>query len=267
MCKKLLIAAVAIGAGLFVVKNTTFGTWLQVRWHDATAWFEKKVPPEDLIKQAKIEIGKIDAEIRRNIGHLAQQETDYRRLEKDVNDLHVSQKQLKEDITAMEKLLTGAKTEAIAFNGVTYRPSELTRKLDGATTLYSSRKTELKAREQLLEEKKAALEAAHERISTQRTRKEQLNVMVARLETSLQRLRDRQTKSGVAFDESQVSKCNELLRKLEDRLAKEESENKLLIEYGYQPKPTDGPESKSTEEVLKAARKAVEENEAVAGRK
>jgi hypothetical protein len=166
----------------------------------------------------------------------------------------------------MEKLLTGSKTEPISFNGVTYRPSELTRKLDGATTLYNSRKAELKAREQLLDEKKLALEAAHQRISTMRDRKEHLGVMVARLETSLQRLRDKQTKSGVAFDESQVSKCNELLRKLEDRLAKEESENKYLAEFGFT-KPTDAPESKNTEEVLKAARKALEEPDAVASGK
>jgi chromosome segregation ATPase len=263
MCKKLLIAAIAIGAGLFVVRHTTFGTWLQVRWHDTAAWFEKKVPAEDLIKQAKIEIGKIDAEIRRNIGHLAQQETDYRRLEKEVNDLHLSQKQLKEDVTAMEKLLTGSKTEPISFNGATYRPSELTRKLDGAITLLNSRKAELKAREQLLDEKKLALEAAHQRIGGMRDRKEHLAVTVARLETSLARLRDKQTKSGVAFDESQVSKCNELLRKLEDRLAKEESEAKYLAEFGFT-SPKDAPEAKSTEEVLKAARKALDDGDVTA---
>jgi chromosome segregation ATPase len=253
---------VAIGAGLFVVKHTTFGTWLQVRWHDGMAWFEKQVPPEDLIKQAKIEIGKIDAEIRRNIGHLAQQEADYRRLEKMVKDLDASQTQLKEDVTAMEKLLTGSKTELVAFNGATYRPSELTRKLDGALTLYTSRKAELKAREQLLGEKKLALEAAHQRIGAMRDRKEQLNVNVARLETSVQRLREKQTKTGIAFDESQISKVNELISKLEDRVAKEESENKFLAEFGFR-KPADATEAKSTEEVLKAARKALEDGDAV----
>jgi chromosome segregation ATPase len=265
MCKKLLVAAIAIVVGLSVVKHTPFGTWMQVRWHDGMAWFEKQVPPEDLIKQAKIEMGKIDGEIRRNIGHLAQQEADYRRLEKQLTELQASQKELKEDVTGMEKLLSGAKTELIAFNGATYRPSEMTRKLDGAISLYTSRKGEVKAREQLLDEKKVALEAAHQRIAAMRDRKEQLGVKVTQLETALQRLRERQTKSGVAFDESQISKVNDLITKLEDRLAKEQSEGKYLVEFGLQ-KSSDTVPNKNTEEVLKAARKALEDGDSVAGK-
>jgi chromosome segregation ATPase len=262
MCKKLLIAAVALVVGLAVVKHTQLGSLIQVWWKDARASVEKQIPPEVQIKQLGVEIDKIDKDIKKNLSVLAAQEVDCQILEERVNALRASQKQLKEDVSAMEKLLDNPRTERVAYNGVTYRTPDLTRKLDSAVSMFNIRKAELKAKEQLLADKKRTLEAAHQRISAMRDQKEQLRVTVARLETRVETLRLKQMEAKVDLDDSQVGKCNELAGKIEERLRQREVEAKLQQEYGYRAlSPVLDREPKTTEEVLKSARQALQEDE------
>jgi chromosome segregation ATPase len=263
MCKKLLIAAVALVVGLLVVRHTSLGSLIQVWWKDARAHVERQIPPEVQIKQLGVEIDKIDKDIKKNLSNLAAQEVECQMLEEKVVALRASQKQLKEDVSEMEKLLTAPRTERVSFNGVTYRTAELTRKLDSAATLYKNRKAEVAAKEQLLADKKRTLEAAHQRISAMRDQKEQLRVTVARLETRLETLRLKQMEAKVDLDDSQVGKCNELAGKIEERLRKNEVEAKLQAEYGYRAaSPILDREPKTTEEVLKSARQALQDDEA-----
>jgi chromosome segregation ATPase len=260
MCKKLLVAAVAIVVGLSVVKHTQLGSLLHVWWRDARTTMEKQIPPEVQIKQLHVEIDKIDRDIRKNLGKLADAEVDCQFLEKQVAILHADQKQLKEDILGLEKLLD-SKTEKVVFNGLTYRTKELTRKLDFAVTQYNTRKSALKAKEQLLADKKLTLEAARERLNAMRDQKEQLRVIASRLETRVETLKLKAMEAKVDLDDSQVGKCNDLAGKIEERLAKQEMEAKLLADFGYRAAtPALDREPKSTEEVLKAARKALQDD-------
>ncbi len=262
MCKKLLIAAVALVVGLSVVKHTQLGSLFHVWWKDARTSLEKQVPPEVRIRQLSHEIDKIDGDIKKNLSKLAAQEVECQMLEEKVHALRASQKQLKEDISAMEKLLDGARTERVSFNGTTYRTPELKRKLDSAVQAFTGRKTELKAREQLLAEKKQALEKAHQYISAMRDEKEQLRITVARLETRVETLRQKQMEAKVEFDESQVGKCNELAGKIEEQLRRAEVEAKLHEDFGYRTRAAIIDRDRSTEEVLKSARQALQDDEA-----
>jgi chromosome segregation ATPase len=264
MCKKLFLAAVAIVIGVFVVRYTQLGTLLQVWWHDARASAEKWIPPEQQIKTLNMEVEKIGTDIRQNISKLAKQEADCEKLEKDVVALRATQKQLREEIASIEKVLD-ARTERVVFQGAPYRPSELARRLDSATVRYTNGKGELKAKEQLLEERKKTLEEAHRCISKMRDEKERLRVEVARLETSLETLKLQQMQDRVQLDETQVGKCNELLAKIQDRLRQMEIESKLQRDFGVTNTAVVSGDTKSTEEVLKAARKVLQDdNDAVA---
>jgi chromosome segregation ATPase len=258
-----LIAAVALVVGLSVVKHTSLGSLFQVWWKDARATVERQIPPEVQIRQLAVEIDKIDKDIKKNLGKLAAQEVECQMLEERVVALRTNQKQLRDDISAMEKLLDNPRTERVSFSGVTYRTPELTRKLESATSTYTNRKSELKAKEQLLADKKRTLEAAHQRISAMRDQKEALRVTVARLETRVETLRLKQMEQKVVdLDDSQVGRCNELAGKIEERLRKSEVEAKLQAEYGYRtPSPVLDREPKTTEEVLKSARQALQDDE------
>jgi chromosome segregation ATPase len=261
MCKKLVLAAVAILVGTAVVKHTSIGSLAQVWWRDAKQAVERQVPPEVQIKQLGVEVGKIDADIKRNLSKLAQQEVETQKLDDDVASLKESQATLKAEIAAMTKGLEN-NTEKVSINGRNIRFTSLTRQLDNSVAKYERNKAEVKSKEKLLASKREALEAAHARIAEMSTQKELLRDTVANLETRLQlaRLNATRNHSTVEFDDSQVARCNQLANEISERLAVGEKEMELNAKYGYgvaQPKPE---ESKPTAEVLKAAKKALQDD-------
>jgi len=260
MCKKLVLAAVAILVGTAVVKHTSIGSLAQVWWHDAKQAVERQVPPEVQIKQLNVEVNKIDADIKRNLSNLAKQEVDTQKLDEDVAFLKESQATLKSEIAAMTKGLD-TNTERVSIAGKEFRASYLARKLDGAVQTYERKKAELKSKEKLLTTKRDALEAAHARIGEMRDQKEQLRVTVANLETRLQlaRLNATRNHATVDFDDSQVAKCNQLASEISQRLAVDEKTIELNSQYGYGPTQPKVEEANPTAEVLKAAKKALQE--------
>jgi chromosome segregation ATPase len=259
MCKKLLIAAIAIVVGLSVVKHTQLGSLINVWWNKAMSKVEAQVSLDDQIGQLKGEIDKIDVDIKRNLGKLASQEVDCQDLEKRVDHLRASAKQLDKDVADMMAALE-AKTEKVSFKGNTYRPSQLARKLEAGTKDLKRCKTELIAKEQLLADKTRTLEVARDRVRAMRDQKEQLRVEVAQLETQCELLRLKSMEAKLDLDESQVGKCNDLARKIKTRLRKLELEAKLQADFGYQAAAPAVDNEPSIDEVLKAARKALKED-------
>jgi len=258
MCKKLLIAAVALVVGVWVVRHSSL---LQVWLKDARASVEKQIPIETEIKQLGIEIDRIDRELKKSLSVLALNETDCKGLEDQVVALKAQQGQLKENISAMKELLDNPKTERISFNRITYRPYELTRKLDAAVSEYNGRKADLQAKERLLDGKKRKLEAKFQLISAWRDKRDQLRVTAAQLETDVQMLRLEQMEAKVEFDESQVGKCNERVANIKKRLNQAKAEIKYAAKLGLGTDLGGEREPKTTEEVLKSARQALQDDD------
>jgi hypothetical protein len=261
MCKKLILAAVAILVGTAVVKHTSFGSLAQVWWRDAKQAVERSVPPEVQIKRLANEVGKIDQDIKQNLSKLAQQEVDTQKLDEDVATLKENQTTLKAEITAMTKSLEAGNTEKVSINGKNWRVGSLTRQLDGAVAKYERTKVEVKSKEKLLANKREALEAAHARIAEMNAQKELLRDTVANLETRLQlaRLNATRNHATVEFDDSQVARCNELANEINQRLAVDEKTIELNARYGYGIAQPKAEETKPTADVLKAAKKALQD--------
>jgi len=262
MCKKFVLAALAIFVGTTIIRHTGFGSLVQVWWRDARHAIERQVPPEVQIKQLDVEVGKIDRDIKQNLTRLAAQEVDYQALDANIVALRESQANLRTDIEVMTKGLED-KTERITFKGRNYRIGNLTRKLDTTVATYEAMKSELKSKEKLLETKKQALEAAHARIGEMRDQKEKLRVTVGQLEARLQLARLNATRTNVDLDDSQVTRCKQLADEINKRLAMEETEQKLQSEYGYCVPLPKFEDVKPTADVLKAAKKALEEDETI----
>jgi chromosome segregation ATPase len=261
MCKKLILAAVAILVGTAVVKHTSVGSLAQVWWRDAKQAVERAVPPEVQIKRLANEVSKIDADIKQNLSRLAQQEVDTQKLDDEVASLKDKQVSLRADISAMTKALESG-TERVSFNGKSLRPATAAHKLDVATQNYERQKAELKSKESLLTTKREGLEAAHARIAEMSSQKEQLRTTVGELEAQLQlvRLNATRNNANVELDDSQVARCKQLASEIRERLAVQTMEQKLDAKYGYSiPVPKFEEETKPTADVLKAAKKAIED--------
>jgi hypothetical protein len=265
MCKKLCIAVGAVIVGLLVITFTGLGTLMQVKWNETRNWMDKQVPPETQLKQLQIETDKIDQDIKKNLGKLATQEVEAERLEASLNKLKDNQTALREEIAAMTTVLgskEASKETFVVYNGKKVRPSELALRLESKVNDYEMHKSEIKTREQLLASKRQSLELAHQRIREMKEQKEELRVTIAKLETRIEQVKLKQVDCPVSMDDSQVSKCHALADKLDRQLAEEEKKSELMKIYGYDKAPKNSVrEEKTTDDVLKAAKKALQDDD------
>jgi translation initiation factor 2 beta subunit (eIF-2beta)/eIF-5 len=258
MLKKLLIAVVAVIAGTMVLTKVTKISpmvWLG----DCCSSARKMVPPEVQFKQLNKEIASIDKEIRKNIGRLAAMEVETKKFEKQLQQQLARQSELKTDISVMRKTLEN-RSKQVVFNGDKMTASELTRKLDRVTNEYVALRETNKVHEQILEQKKQILEAAHDQVKKMQQEQQRLTTVSWRLAAHLEKLKAQQTSPAIEFDGSAIARSQELVNDIENRLNTAEREAKLLEKYGYKHTTAVLEEAKSREDVLKAAEKALEDN-------
>jgi chromosome segregation ATPase len=250
MLKKLFIAAVAVIAGMVVLNKVTKVSpmvWLG----NCCRSVQTMVPPEVQLKQLNKEIGNIDNDIKRNISRVAAMEEEVKQFERDVAAQRSRLGELKAQIKRNSSDSRFVKAES----------SDL-RKLDRDVTEYTCLKEKNKIHEKVLEEKRRTLETAHNRLTKMVNEKENLTLLAARLTGHLEAVKMQQTGTPVEFDDSAIRRCRELAQEIETRLNTAEREVKLLKHYGYGDSTTLVDEGKSREEVLKAARKALEDDNA-----
>jgi chromosome segregation ATPase len=261
MCKKILIAVVAVVAGLAVLGKVTKVSPM-IWFKDCCHSVQRMVPPEKQLQQLNAEIDKIDGDIKKNISRLAHMEEGVRTFEKDLNVKRTRQDNLRAEMTTLLKGLE-ARTEKVAFRNQTYRASEATNRLNMAEVEFTSLKEQIKAQEQILVEKQRARDAAHDRITEMKNEKEKLKLVSAKLANHLEVVRLKQMQSQNTFDfedsNNAIARSHELAKDIEERLGVAEREAKLLKEFGYSNKNTVlEKETKSRDEVLKSARQALQ---------
>ena len=264
MLKKLVIAAVAVVVGTVVLRHTGAGSLVQVWWRDAKAAVERRVPPEQRIKQLGIEVEKIDSDIKRNISIVAERQVNCASLEKDVVVLRDTVTRTHDEVASLAKALD-AKIELVAFHGDNLKRPAATRRLDLAVATYKARKGELDRKEQLLAERKRTLEVANQRISEMVAQRDQLAATVAELQTRVEMARLQNMEAKLEIDDSQVGRCNALVKEIEQSLDRQSEEAKLLTKYGYTNEAPSAAEKagRSTEDVLKAAREVLDDGQRV----
>jgi len=257
MFKKLLIAAVAVVAGLAVLNHSLVKVW----YRDACCKAKSLVPPEVRLKQLNSEIDNIDKDIRKNISKLARLESEVNIFEEQLNAKRDRQASLRSDISDMQKSL-GARTERVSYHGRKVDSSRLTSRLEMAVTQFTSLKDQVKVQEQLLADKKRTVEAAHNRISDMKNEQEKLRLLATRLATHLELVKMKQIQNQVVdFDESAISNAREIAKDVELQLRTAERDMELKAQFGYAEKPALEKEVKSTDEVLKSAREALQDDE------
>lgn len=260
MLKKLLIATVAVVAGLTVLSKVTKISPL-LWWKDACCSVRNMVPPETQLRQLNAEIGNIDRDIKKNISRVAGMENEAEMLAKELDGQRDRLAHLRADIQDLRAGLEKPRAEKVAFRGGRVKTSELTRRLDRTVTEYTCLKEKVKAREKLLEEKKHTLEVAHNRLTEMKNEKEKLTLLSARLASHLEAQRMQQMESQINFDDSAIARCHELATDIQKRLDTADKEDRLLSKYGFKDSATTAVQEKSADEVLRAANKALQDEQ------
>jgi len=266
MLKKLVIAAAAVVVGLVILKKTDLGSLMQVWWKDAGSWCSRQVPPETRIKQLKLEIGKIDNDIKQATNSLVTQEVIYRDLKSDVEGLRAKQDLRKKDMLSLIEALESNSTR-VSFREQSYSPEVAQIKLESLKNAFESGKQTLKLMEQNLTVKSQQLELADQRIKKIQSKKEELTTLVGQLEAQLANLRLKQVDNNVPVSDTQVSKCENLARNLKSMLNEEEIKVEKYQRYGLLPTANaETPkENRSKAESIKAAKAILNDDGKVAG--
>jgi chromosome segregation ATPase len=259
MLKKLLIAAVAVIAGLVVLTKVTKISpmvWLGDCCRSARSW----VPPEKQLQQLRADINNIDKDISNNLSRLAHMQAEVDVFAKELDAKRDRQAQLRADIRDMQKSLDN-RAEKVVYRGHKVESDGLTRRLDMAVTEYTCLKEQIKAHDQVLSARKRTLETAKGRIAEMKNEKEKLRLLAAKLETHLEMVKMKQMENQVVdFDQSAVSQARQTAKDIELRLKEAEAKMKLETEFGLNAKSDfEKEEAKSKEEVLKAAKAVLQE--------
>jgi len=265
MLKKLVIAAAAVVVGLVILKKTDLGSLMQVWWKDAVSCAKRQVPPETRIKQLKMEIGKIDEDIKTAVNNLVKQEVFHRDLKEQTEAVKGRVEGFKKDMVALIDVLEKDSTR-VNFQNQDLSVESAQAKLDRIRADFAAAKENLKVKEQLLKTKGDQLELAEQRISKIKDKKVELTEQVARLESQLELLRLKQIDNRIEVNDSQVSKCEALHDDLRKMIMEEEIRAEKFARYGLTPTaPTTTKETqRSKAESIKAAKAALTEDK-VAG--
>jgi len=249
MLKKLLIAAVAVIAGLVVLTKVTKISpmvWLG----DCCKSARNMVPPEVQLKQLKADINNIDKEIDKNLAALAHKAAEVDTFADQMARDRDRQAHLLADIGDMSKSLQDS-NEKVVFRGSKADADDLTQRLNMANTEYACLREKVKTQDKILTEKKHALKTAKGRIAKMKNQQDELRLLAVQLENQLEMLRMKQVENQEAvFDDSALSRAQETARDVKTRLR--EIDNLIMYkkEFGRTEKVEPEP-SLNREEVLK----------------
>jgi chromosome segregation ATPase len=260
MLKKLLIAAVAVIAGLVVLTKVTKispTVWFGDCCRSARHW----VPPEKQLQQLKADINNIDRDINANLTRLAHMKVEVTMFGEDLEAKRTRQSQLRAEIGDMQKSL-GERNEKVVFHNRKVAADDLTRRLDMAVTEYTCLKEQIKTHDQVLKARQRTLEVAKNRITEMKNEKEKLRLLAAKLENHLEMVKMKQMENQViGFDENAVTQARQTAKDIETRLRVAEEDMKIKAEFGYGDKSVlEKDEAKSKVEVLRAAKAALQDD-------
>jgi len=252
MLKKLLIAAAAVVVGLVIVKKTHMGSLVQVWWKDAGGWCSRQVSPETRIKQLRVEIGKIDDDIRTSINKLIKIEVEHDRLKADITGLRARQDQRAEQMRGLTAFLRKTSTPS--------QKDEDT--LVSLTSQFKSGKAELTSREERLSVLSEQTSLADEQITKLKNKKDELLATADRLDSELARLLIKEVDSGVSVSTTQASRAEDLANQINETLQERTKRAEKYAHYGLtQPAPARVKQNK--EDAIKAAEDVLGEQQKV----
>jgi chromosome segregation ATPase len=217
MFKKIGIASLAVLAGLVLWHKTSLGSYVGFAWKKAKVGVQKSMPLEWEIDRLREEVSRLVPDMKKELSRVAEEKVAIERLRKDISrDKDELAKRESEIKTMRTDLKSGA--SKFEYGERVFTAEKVKAKLARDWDLYRKAEENLKSREELLEARETGLTAALQKLSEMRSRKEQMEVKLAQLDVELKNLRVAQTKSDFQVDDTQISRCQQLLDEIQARI-------------------------------------------------
>ncbi len=253
MFKKLVVTAVAIGAGFFLLKSTHLGGYARTAWAKARTTVQGQIPLEFKLETIRNEVAQLVPDMRRNISAVAAETVAVDELREEVVVIRSNLDKQKQLVGNMTEELRNGKTQVVSFGSRKYSTERFQERL--AIELLGAKQCadNLKAKEQLLEAREKGLEAQKAQLSSMRNQKATLEVQIAQLEAELKTMRLAQVRSEFQIDDSRLSRIKAAIAEVRNSMKVAKVSANMLGEFDSQFKETEGTPVKSKAELVKEA--------------
>jgi chromosome segregation ATPase len=225
MFKKLVLTALVVGAGLFILNHTRLGSYGHTAFGKIKKAAQREVPVEFEIDRIRHEISQLTPDIRKHLSGMAKEIVAIDNLKEEIQVAQANLTKKTEQLqAAREQLKSGI--ERVAYDGREYRKPRLLERLSGDVVACANLKKKIELSEGILEAKERGLESAKEQLQSMRDQKEELELEVARMEAEVKATKVAQTKSKFVVDDTRLSQIKDSIRSLKNRL----KEDKLAVQ-------------------------------------
>src|SRR5438309_2812440 len=196
MCKKLVVATIAVVAGLFILNSTHLGSYARTAIHKVKSAVKGQIKPEFMLETARNEAAQLIPDMRKNISSVAAKDVAVQRLREEVASIRNNLEKQKDHVRAMKDALKSG-SELAVYNGRETSRSRLSDRLARELAASQACAQQLAAKEALLESEEKALDGLREQLTSMKAVKEQIDIEISRLEAEVQtyRLAQQRTES------------------------------------------------------------------------
>src|SRR5690348_9062251 len=124
MCKKVLIAALAVVVGLAVVKGTWIGSHLRFQATKVREWARKQVTPEHEIARLRMDLRNLEQDDDKHYDKVAKMTVDVDKLEADLNRIKANLSKQETRLSKLTDQLNSGK-EFVVHDGYKYTKADL----------------------------------------------------------------------------------------------------------------------------------------------
>jgi chromosome segregation ATPase len=203
MCKKVLIATLAVVFGLAVVKGTWIGSHLRFNFKRAQTWVNDRVPPEQEIARLRMELDNLGKDDEKYYDKVARQVTDVKAMERKVAGLRRDLSAREASIRDMRTALSRDKdNELVTFNGSRYERTDLQEQIRRDGQNFLADEATLKSKEQHLQAMRKALAINKKKLGDLKIVREQMATELQKLETALAEERQAQAQAAATLDDA-----------------------------------------------------------------
>lgn len=217
LLKKLWPVWVIVGALVLILGIPTTVSYLRGGRRAAQDFVKDLTPIEFDLKRLDGEIDNLVPQIRAARQVVAEMDVAIASQEKAIDELHQKQNEARAQMKKLRDLLEENKKEyEIAGRRYTHQEVEqdLTRRLDQ----YEQNQATIKTQEALLAQQKESFETAQSRLTTLVSTKDRLLAQTQALKQQLEAVRLAQKTSNVVVDTSAISRAEELVKQIDQRI-------------------------------------------------
>lgn len=213
MCKKVLIATLAVLAGVAVVRGTRPGSFLRLWCNKAATCVKESIPPEQEIARLRMELKSLERDDDQHYDKVARMAVQVEKMEREVARLRTNLNREESRIKKLKGELTG-NVEYVVHDGSRYTRDDL--RADALA--FQTAEDNLKSKEANLQAKRKHLSLERKKLTELRTVREQMAADLQRLETALAEERHAQAASESTIDDSGYRRLRQDMESVRDRI-------------------------------------------------